>query len=45
LNPDQIYKSMYGALSKVIQDKERLETKIAEQDVVISNILSRLPPS
>jgi hypothetical protein len=30
LNPDQIYAAMYGAIQKLIEDKERLEAKIEE---------------
>jgi len=30
LNPDQIYATMYGAIQKLIEDKERLEAKIEE---------------
>ena len=30
LNADQIYASMYGAIQKLIEDKERLEAQVAE---------------
>jgi hypothetical protein len=42
LDVDQIYKTMYGALEKVIADKEALETKAAAQDTLLQSILTRL---
>jgi len=30
LNADQIYASMFGAIQKLIEDKERLEAQVAE---------------
>jgi hypothetical protein len=40
LDPDQLYKTMYGALEKVIADKEALETKVNAQESLLQTILA-----
>lgn len=40
LDKDQIYAHMYGALQKVIQDKEALEEKVASQQRTIDALLA-----
>jgi len=42
LDVDQIYKTMYGALSKVISDKEALEQRVAVLEDQLSNVMQRL---
>jgi hypothetical protein len=39
IQKDQIYAHMYGALQKVIQDKEALEEKVATQQQTIDALL------
>jgi hypothetical protein len=45
LDVDQIYKTMYGALSKVIADKEALEGRVASLEANLSTILETLSNS
>ena len=40
LNTDQLYKTMWGALAKVIQDKETLESKVTKQQAMIQDLQS-----
>lgn len=42
LDVDQIYKTMYGALEKVIADKEVLETKVTTLESTIATLLTRI---
>jgi hypothetical protein len=42
LDVDQLYKTMYGALGKVIADKEVLEARVAAQDTLLQTVLARL---
>ena len=42
LDVDQIYKTMYGALEKVIADKEALESRVATLESQLSIVLERL---
>lgn len=42
LDVDQIYKTMYGALEKVIADKETLEARVLTLEDQLSNVLMRL---
>jgi hypothetical protein len=39
LDVDQIYKTMYGALTKVIRDKEALETKITAVETLLTKVI------
>jgi hypothetical protein len=42
LDVDQIYKCMYGALKKVINDKEALEATIVSQQQQINTLQSQM---
>ena len=42
LDVDQIYKSMYGAVSKLIADKEALEAKISSMSNALESLLARV---
>lgn len=42
LDTSQIYKTMYGALEKVIADKEALETKVTTLESTIAALISRI---
>ncbi len=42
LNADQMYKVMYGALSKVIEKCDRYETIITEHEKTIQSLLTRI---
>ncbi len=42
LNADQMYKVMYGALSKVIEKCDRYETIITNQEATIQSLLTRI---
>jgi hypothetical protein len=40
LDPTQIYANMYGALQKVIQDKEKLEETVTQQQAQLDALLA-----
>jgi hypothetical protein len=42
LDVDQIYKTMYGALEKVITDKEAVEQRVQFLEEQLANVLLRL---
>jgi hypothetical protein len=43
LDVDQIYKTMYGALSKVIADKEALETRVVTLEAKLATVFEKFP--